>query len=247
MSTLFLSFVALMSAIVIGLSARFCSRNTALAVGAGLALSLLYVGVVGNSGILRDTTVRPPAMLLILGPVTAFLGVMIVRSILRRHLPPSVPLWLLLTTQIFRVGVELFLHQLWIQGLIPRMLTFNGANVDIYVGASAPFVAWISTRGRSGLWTALAWNILGLLALANVVTRAVLSTPGPLNLIHEDVPNLLFGTFPYTFIPGFFVPLAVTLHVLSIRAIHIRLLRDRFHAPDGSSRSTTGGKEPAVR
>jgi hypothetical protein len=99
------------------------------------------------------------------------------------------------------------------------MLTFEGANVDIYIGASAPLIAWLSTRGRTGMKFALAWNVLGLLALTNVVTRAVLTAPGPFNLIHAEVPNRMFGTFPFLFIPGFFVPLAVLLHALAIRAI----------------------------
>ena len=70
---------------------------------------------------------------------------------------------------------------------------------------------------------ALAWNVLGLLALTNVVIRAVLTTPGPFNLIHTIVPNRMMGTFPFLFIPGFFVPLAVVLHVLAIRALSGRL------------------------
>jgi hypothetical protein len=103
------------------------------------------------------------------------------------------------------------------------MLTFEGANVDIYIGASAPLIAWLSTRGRLGLKLALGWNVLGLLALTNVVTRAVLTSPGPFNLINAEVSNRMFGTFPFMFIPGFFVPLAVLLHVLAIRAINGRL------------------------
>jgi hypothetical protein len=91
--------------------------------------------------------------------------------------------------------------------------------VDIYIGASAPLVAWLSTRGRLGVKLALGWNVLGLFALANVVIRAVLTAPGPFNLIHTEIFNRMFGTFPFMFIPGFFVPLAVTLHVLAIRAI----------------------------
>jgi hypothetical protein len=55
------------------------------------------------------------------------------------------------------------------------------------------------------------------------VIRAVLTAPGPFNLIHAEVPNLMMGTFPYLFIPGFFLPLAVVLHVLAIRAINSRL------------------------
>jgi hypothetical protein len=121
-------------------------------------------------------------------------------------------------------------------------LTFAGANVDIYIGASAPLIAWLSTRGRWGLKLALAWNVLGLLALSNVVTRAVLTTPGPMNLIHAEVPNVMFGTFPYMFIPGFFVPLAVLLHLLAIAAISGRLRTeisgvvssDRAHRPGGA-------------
>ena len=117
----------------------------------------------------------------------------------------------------------MFLHHLWINGLVPKMLTFEGANVDIYIGASAPLIAWFSTRGRLGMRLALAWNVLGLLALTNVVTRAVLTAPGPFNLIHAEVPNRMLGTLPFLFIPGFFVPLAVVLHVLAMRAISSRL------------------------
>jgi hypothetical protein len=70
---------------------------------------------------------------------------------------------------------------------------------------------------------AFAWNVLGLLALTNVVIRAVLTTPGPLNLIHAEVPNLMLITFPFLLIPGFFVPLAVALHLLAMRALSRRL------------------------
>ena len=75
---------------------------------------------------------------------------------------------------------------------------------------------------------ALLWNVLGLLALANIVTRAVLTASGPLNLIHAEVPNRMIGTFPFMFIPWFFVPLAVVLHVLAIRSItsHTRTALD---------------------
>jgi hypothetical protein len=43
-----------------------------------------------------------------------------------------------------------------------------------------------------------------------------------LKLISTEVPNVAMGFFPYTFIPGFLAPLAVTLHVLAIRAIATR-------------------------
>jgi hypothetical protein len=60
-------------------------------------------------------------------------------------------------------------------------------------------IAWLSTRGRWGLTLASAWNILGLLALLNVVTRAVLTAPGPLNLIHTEIPDRMMTGFLFPF------------------------------------------------
>jgi hypothetical protein len=224
-ATLFLAFVVLMAAVVVAVSARYLNSRTAFSITAGLFVWLIYVGALGYFGVIRNPTMRPPGIAFIFVPVLAFLLVTFLRlrSSVGSGIAFAVPLWIILGAQSFRIVVELFLHQLWIDGLIPRMLTFAGANVDIYIGASAPFIAWASTRGRLGLKLALAWNVLGLLALANVVTRAVLTTPGPFNLIHAEAPNLMFGTFPYMFIPGFFVPLAVMLHVLAIAAIRTRL------------------------
>jgi hypothetical protein len=163
----------------------------------------------------------PPGIAFIFIPVLVLLVLSILglRSSAGARVALAFPLWIILGAQSFRIVVELFLHQLWIDGLGPKMLTFAGANVDIYVGASAPLIAWLSTRGRSGMKLALIWNVLGLLSLTNVVIRAVLTAPGPFNLIHAEVPNLMIGTFPFMFIPGFFVPLAVVLHVLAVRAI----------------------------
>jgi hypothetical protein len=219
-ATLFLVFVALMTTVVVALIARYLNGRTAFGVLAGLLVWLVYAGLMGYFGIVRNTTIRPPGIAFIVVPVVAFLLIFILRSSSSAKIALAFPLWIILGTQSFRIGVELFLHQLWIAGLVPRMLTFEGANVDIFIGATAPLLAWLSTRGQMGMKLALAWNLLGLLALANVVVRAVLTAPGPFNLIHAEIPNLMMGTFPFLFIPGFFVPLAVVLHVLAIRTIN---------------------------
>jgi hypothetical protein len=222
-STLFLAFLAMMAAIVIALIARYLNLRGAFRVLVGLSVWLIYAGLLGFFGVVKNTATRPPGIAFIVVPVLVFLFLFIVRSSASARLALAFPLWIILGMQCFRIGVELFLHQLWIDGLVPKMLTFEGANVDIYIGASAPLIAWLSTRGRLGMRLALAWNALGLLALTNVVIRAVLTAPGPFNLIHAEVPNLMMGMFPFLFIPGFFVPLAVVLHVLVIRAISSRL------------------------
>jgi hypothetical protein len=66
----------------------------------------------------------------------------------------------------------------------------------------------------------------------------VLTAPGPFNLIHAEVPNLLMGTFPFLFIPGFFVPLAVVLHLLALRVIVSRLRSPSAASPLNSSAFT---------
>ncbi len=245
-ATLFLGFVAMMAAIVVGLVARYLNGRTAFRVLAGLSAWFIYAGLMGYFGVLKNTAMRPPGTAFLLVPVLFFLFLFIVRFSANARIILAFPLWIILGAQCFRVGVELFLRQLWIGGLVPKMLTFESANVDIYIGASAPVIAWLSTRGRLGLKLALAWNVLGLLALTNVVTRAVLTSPGPFNVIHAEVPNRMFGTFPFMFIPGFFVPLAVTLHVLAIRAIRSRLRTGIGINLAGAQRAQTGSQPASV-
>jgi len=225
-ATLFLGFVAMMTAVVVALIARYLDSRAAFRVLTGLAVWFVYAGLMSYFEVFRNTAMRPPGAAFLLAPILLFLFffiVFMVRSTAGSRIALAFPLWIILGTECFRVGVELFLHQLWIEGIVPKMLTFEGANVDIYIGVSAPVIAWLSGRGRLGLKLALTWNLLGLLALTNVVIRAVLTAPGPFNLIHAEVPNRMFGTFPFLLIPGFFVPLAVVLHVLAIRAVSSRL------------------------
>lgn len=223
---LFVGFVAIMAALVVATIARYLGGRAAGWVLAGLLLWLTYAGLLGYLGVLKNMTTHPPGIVFLVVPVLLFLLVFlafVVLSTASARVALAFPLWILLGAQSFRIGVELFLHQLWIDGLVPKMLTFEGANVDIYVAASAALIAWLSTRGRWGLRISLAWNVLGLLAITNVVTRAVLTAPGPLNLIHAEVDNQLLGTFPFLFIPGLFVPLGVVLHFLALRVIVSRL------------------------
>jgi len=228
--TLFLGFVAIMAAVVVALIARYLDRRTALRVLAGISVWFIYAGLLGYFGVIKNTSMRPPGIAFLVVPVLFFLILFIVftaRSSAGARVALAFPLWMILGAQCFRIGVELFLRQLWIGGLVPKMLTFEGANVDIYIGVSAPLIAWLATRGRMGSRLALGWNLLGLLSLMNVVSRAVLTAPGPFNLLHAEVPNRMLGTFPYLFIPAFFVPLAAVLHLLAIRAIASRLENHR--------------------
>ena len=215
----FLGFLVTMAFVVVLAAFRYMPRRTAKIVAFGLPVWLGYVGTLSYLGVARDPALRPPGALYIVGPVFVFVALAVVRGHAAGALARIMPLALPIAFQTFRVVVELFLHRLWQEGLVPKMLTYDGANVDIWIGASAPIVAWLSTKGRGGERVALIWNVAGLLALANVVGRAALTAPGPFKLLDAETANLAIGTFPYTFIAGFFAPLAVILHVLSLRAL----------------------------
>jgi hypothetical protein len=220
----FLTYLAFIVVAVIGISAVYLPRRTTFAIVAGLALWLVYVGLFSSLGYMRDVSLRPPGIVWIVGPVVLFVVLVLVRSSIGASVAAAIPLWLILGFGSFRIGVELLMHRLWEDGLVPKLLTYAGGSFDMFIGLSAPIIAWIATRGRLGLRLAMGWNVLGLLSLTNAAASAVLT--GPLKLISTEVPNVAMGMFPYAFIPGFFAPLAVTLHVLAIRAIAARSYGD---------------------
>lgn len=220
---LFIAFLILVAAGVVGSGLYCLLRRTALRVAAGLAIWLAYVGALGYVGVLSDASLRPPGIAYVLFPVFVFVGFALVRSAGGLKVALALPLPLLLGAQSFRIGVELLLHQLWLDGVVPKMLTFEGANVDIFIGVSAPLIAWISTQGKIGMRLAFGWSVLGLLALANVAIRSAMTAPGPFNMLHAEVPNMAVSTFPFFYIPAFFAPLAVALHVLAMRALRAKL------------------------
>ena len=225
----FLVYVAVIATIVAATLSRALSRRAAAAALAVLALWLGYAGVLGYSGLVGNTRLPVPGVVILLAPIIAFVAIVLTRSPAGRHLAVRVPLAWLIGLQAFRIGVELTLHRLWELGSVPKLMTLGGGNIEILIGVSAPLFAWIATRGAGGRRIALVWNVVGLASLLNVAARAVMSAPGPLNFIHGEVLNTALGTFPYTFIPGFMAPLAMMLHVLTFRALSAR---SRAAAPE---------------
>lgn len=217
----FIAFVAAWTSVLGLVIDRYHGRRNALRILTGLLLWLVYVGTLSRIGVVRDATARPPGITFVVGPLVIFF-LWAVASPSARRFAVAMPIPLLIALQVFRVGVESFLARLWFEGLVPKTLTFEGDNVDVWLGVSAPIIAWIATKGPIGLRIAVAWNVAGLASLANVVVRSALTAPGPLHLVHAEVLNRAIGTFPYTLIAGFLAPSALLLHVLCLQAIRTR-------------------------
>lgn len=212
----FLSFLAAIVLLVGIAIVVYVPGRRALAILAGLGLWLAYVGWLSYAGVLADQTRRPPGIVFIAAPLVVFFFLS-ARSARAGRFAAALPVALLIGLQTFRVGVELLLHRMWVDGLAPRIMTYEQGNWDILIGLSAPVAAWLTTKGRSGHRAVLVWNLAGMLLLGNIVLRAVFTAPGPLHLWLSEVPNRAVGTFPFTYIAGFFAPLALVLHVFSLR------------------------------
>jgi hypothetical protein len=89
----------------------------------------------------------------------------------------------------------------------------------------AAIIAW---RARPGWekWV-LGWNMIGFLDFLSAVTLGVLSQPGSPLRIFIDMPSTaLLSELPWRFIPSYFVPLYLMIHVaLFVRLLPIRNVR----------------------
>lgn len=218
LASAFSVYTALVVAAAVVVLGRYLPGRVALEFVAGLAVWVIFSLIIGASGVAGRNASVPPGIAILLIP--AFVLVLATAlSPAGRVLSTSVPLVVLTAFQIFRIGVEMTLTALAGAGKAPHLMTLSGGNFEILVAISAPFMAWAATRERRFGRLLLGWNLLGLLSLANVASRAVLTAPGPLHLVHAEVPDVAILTFPFTFIPGLVAPLAVLIHLVAIRSL----------------------------
>jgi len=133
-----------------------------------------------------------------------------------RHVPVQV----LTHMQVFRVFVEILLWMLFIRGALPVQMTFEGRNFDILAGLTAPVMAFFFADNRKLM---IAWNLISLGLLINIVTIAIVSMPTPLRIFHNEPANTIVAEFPFIYLPTFLVPLAYGLHFLSLRKLTAKL------------------------
>lgn len=214
LSNLFLLLSFGMVVAVIGMLVRYLKGRARIISITVFIVWLLYAGVLGYQGIIAFKS--PPGPVFVLLPVIVFTFTFLVRHPGVKKFALETPVALLVGLQVFRVFVEIALHELFLHRLIPRMLTFEGANFDILTGLSAPLVAWLYATRRISATAVRVWNWAGIALLANVVLRFLLTFTG---VFRTEIPNRGIGIFPFTFLPGFLVPLALCLHVLLLRSL----------------------------
>lgn len=178
---------------------------------------LSYVSILSLAGVFKVVGLPPRIPLLLILPVFAFMFYFF-RSAHYKALIAMVPASWLVYAQTFRVVVELMLHGLFLQGILPKAGTFEGYNYEIVIAFSALAIGyWGYTRRVLPRTLLILWHFAGLTTLAIVVFIMISHAyfphiyPHPETLRIED-----FGSFPYTYLAGFLMPLAVFMHIASL-------------------------------
>lgn len=192
------------------------ARRQALVATACASAWLAVTFVLAASGFLADFEARPPRLLFAFPPALAACLVIALGSAGGR-LARGLPVALLVGFQCFRVPVELVLHRLATEGVLPERMTYEGANFDILTGLAALPVAWLAWRDRLPRWGLVLFNVAGLALLATIVTIAILSMPYGFRHFQDGPANAVVFSWPFIWLPAFVVPAALFGHVLSLR------------------------------
>ena len=183
----------------------------------GIALWTAAVGWLAFGGFFDNTRTVPPRILLLLLPLVA-----LVILLYRQINVDRINLILLTAIHVVRIPVELTLHELYLRGKIPVIMTYAGWNFDIGVGFSAVLLLIYWLWQRPGPTLLRWWNYFGLVMLSIIVVTAILSAPGPLQQLAFDQPNVAILSYPFTLLPGVVVPLVALSHFLSLKALRRR-------------------------
>jgi hypothetical protein len=138
---------------------------------------------------------------------------------LLRRVIEAVPQTWMAGVQFYRVLGVIFLA-LYAAGRLPGVFAQPAGIGDIVTGLLAPVVgiAYVRTPQVMASWLR-AWNLFGICDLIVAVTTGFLTSPSPMQMLAFANPNKLVGAFPLVMIPVFLVPLAVLLHLASLKKL----------------------------
>jgi hypothetical protein len=180
---------------------------------------LTLQGLISITGFYQDYSVLPPKFLLAVVPALAFVLLIFILPSGKKFIASLDPAWLTYLHAV-RIPVEVTLVMLWLEGMVPREMTFEGMNYDILAGLSAPFISWFGyvkkSISRTGL---ILWNAMCLGLLINIVVTAVLSAPFPFQKFGMEQPNVAVFYYPFIWLPAFIVPVVLFSHLVLLKSL----------------------------
>ena len=184
-----------------------------------LAIWIGLLTVLSINGFFTDFSKLPPrpAFAMLIPLPIIFLIALSKRGTQLLQIVPSH--WLVFM-QSFRIIVELLLLFAFMADKLPVQMTFEGRNFDVLTGILALPVGYILARKKTNApKLAIAFNIVGIVLLLNILVIAVLSMPTSIRYFMNEPSNTLVGQFPFILLPGVLVPIAYTMHIFSLRQL----------------------------
>lgn len=180
---------------------------------------LALQAVVSLSGFYTVTSTIPPRFALLVFPPVILIAVSFLTR-KGRNILDGFSLKTLTLLHLVRIPVELGLYGLYLHRVVPEIMTFEGRNFDILCGLTAPIVYYFGyIKKVLNSKVLIAWNILCLLSLANIVGTAVLSAPFPIQQFAFDQPNVALLYFPFVWLPCCIVPGVLLAHLVTIKRL----------------------------
>ena len=184
-----------------------------------LVVWLLVQMVLGLSGFYLKTNAFPPRFpVLGLPAVLLLVGLLATRG--GRRFIDTLRLDQLTLLHIVRIPVEIVLLWLFLHKAVPQAMTFEGRNLDILSGLTAPVVYYFGfVKNNLSNKVLIVWNLLCLVLLINIVLTAVLAAPSPFQQIAFAQPNIAILYFPFVWLPSVVVPLVLLAHISALRQL----------------------------
>lgn len=212
---------AFATALTVFLFYRAANRSTPV-----LALILIWLAVqsiVSLRGFYTVTSTMPPRFSLLVVPPFLLIATLFLTARGKKFIDGLRPEFLTLLHTV-RIAVELVLFWLFLYKAVPQIMTFEGRNLDILSGLTAPIVFYFCFVKKSmGNKSLLLWNLVCLALLVNVVSIAVLSVPFPFQKFAFGQPNVAVLHFPFVWLPCCIVPLVLFSHLATIRQLLLSL------------------------
>jgi hypothetical protein len=197
-------------------------RATWLAIMVPLTLWMAIAWGAAINGVFRADASDLPSV-----PMAIFLPVIVGAPLLLRSkrvgkLLDAMPAAWLISLQLYRVfGGQWLVY--WLHGLASGVWALPAGAGDVLTGLFAvPAAIAVATGAREGARAAILWNVFGLADFVVAVGLGLITSPGPLQLVHAHGATIGAGTYPNVLTPAFVVPSSVLLHLLSLRQLRRR-------------------------
>lgn len=183
---------------------------------------ILIQSLISSTGFyLNERTVPPRFPLLVLPPLLLIISLFVSKR--GRKFIGELNMKALTFFHIIRIPVEIVLFWLFLYKTIPELMTFEGRNFDILSGITALFVWYFGfVKKKISRSILIAWNLLGLGLLINIVFHAIFSVQSSFQLFAFDQPNTGVLYFPFSLLPALLVPLVLFAHLASLYRLSFR-------------------------